>query len=38
VTTGIKIVCISDTHEQHAKLQVPEGDILIPWPSSSIGH
>jgi predicted phosphodiesterase len=29
VTTGIKIVCISDTHGQHAKLQMPEGDILI---------
>jgi predicted phosphohydrolase len=25
----IRIVCISDTHGQHAKLSVPEGDILI---------
>jgi Icc-related predicted phosphoesterase len=25
----IRIVCISDTHGQHAKLSVPDGDILI---------
>lgn len=25
----IKIVCISDTHEQHRDLKIPEGDILI---------
>jgi Icc-related predicted phosphoesterase len=25
----VRIVCISDTHGQHAKLSVPEGDILI---------
>jgi len=25
----VRIVCISDTHGQHAKLSVPDGDILI---------
>jgi Icc-related predicted phosphoesterase len=25
----LRIVCISDTHGQHAKLQLPEGDILV---------
>jgi len=25
----IRIVCVSDTHGQHAKLSVPDGDILI---------
>jgi Icc-related predicted phosphoesterase len=25
----LRIVCISDTHGQHAKLSVPEGDVLI---------
>ncbi len=25
----IKVVCISDTHEKHKRLQLPEGDILI---------
>ena len=25
----IRIVCISDTHGQHAKLGVPDGDVLI---------
>ena len=25
----IRIVCISDTHGQHAKLIVPDGDVLI---------
>ena len=25
----IRIVCISDTHGQHAKLSVPDGDVLI---------
>jgi Icc-related predicted phosphoesterase len=25
----IRIVCISDTHGQHAKLRVPDGDVLI---------
>jgi Icc-related predicted phosphoesterase len=25
----VRIVCISDTHGQHAKLRVPDGDILI---------
>jgi Icc-related predicted phosphoesterase len=27
--TLVRIVCISDTHGQHANLSVPEGDILI---------
>lgn len=27
--SSIRIVCISDTHGQHAKLSVPAGDILI---------
>jgi Icc-related predicted phosphoesterase len=27
--SSIRIVCISDTHGQHAKLSVPDGDILI---------
>jgi Icc-related predicted phosphoesterase len=27
--TQVRIVCISDTHGQHAKLSVPDGDILI---------
>jgi predicted phosphohydrolase len=27
--SSIRIVCISDTHGQHAKLNVPDGDILI---------
>jgi hypothetical protein len=26
---GVKIVCISDTHGDHRKLEMPEGDILI---------
>jgi Icc-related predicted phosphoesterase len=26
---SIRIVCISDTHGQHAKLNVPDGDVLI---------
>jgi Icc-related predicted phosphoesterase len=26
---GIRIVCVSDTHGQHAKLSVPDGDMLI---------
>jgi hypothetical protein len=25
----VPIVCISDTHGQHAKLSVPAGDVLI---------
>jgi predicted phosphodiesterase len=25
----VRIVCISDTHGQHAKLSVPAGDVLI---------
>jgi predicted phosphodiesterase len=25
----VRIVCISDTHGQHANLSVPDGDILI---------
>lgn len=25
----MKIVCISDTHSQHAKIKIPEGDIII---------
>ncbi|MBV8136093.1 MAG: metallophosphoesterase, partial [Deltaproteobacteria bacterium] len=25
----MRIVCISDTHGQHAKLSVPDGDVLI---------
>lgn len=25
----VKIVCISDTHEQHRKVKVPDGDLLI---------
>ena len=25
----VRIVCISDTHGQHAKLSVPVGDVLI---------
>src|SRR5579859_2754406 len=25
----MKIVCISDTHEQHRNLKIPEGDVLI---------
>jgi Icc-related predicted phosphoesterase len=27
--SSIRIVCISDTHGQHAKLNVPDGDVLI---------
>src|SRR5580658_3578813 len=26
---SLRIVCISDTHGQHAKLHLPEGDILV---------
>ncbi len=26
---GIRVVCISDTHNQHQKLTIPDGDILI---------
>eukprot|EP00670_Eutreptiella_braarudii_P027067 CAMPEP_0174385614 /NCGR_PEP_ID=MMETSP0811_2-20130205/126720_1 /TAXON_ID=73025 ORGANISM="Eutreptiella gymnastica-like, Strain CCMP1594" /NCGR_SAMPLE_ID=MMETSP0811_2 /ASSEMBLY_ACC=CAM_ASM_000667 /LENGTH=227 /DNA_ID=CAMNT_0015539995 /DNA_START=17 /DNA_END=697 /DNA_ORIENTATION=+ len=29
VTEGPTIVCISDTHNEHQNLQVPDGDILI---------
>ena len=25
----MKIICISDTHNQHARLQVPAGDVLV---------
>ena len=25
----IRVVCISDTHNQHAKVKVPDGDIFI---------
>lgn len=25
----MKVVCISDTHEQHRNLEIPEGDLLI---------
>ena len=25
----LRVVCISDTHEQESKLEMPEGDILI---------
>ena len=25
----VRIICISDTHGQHAGLRLPEGDILI---------
>jgi len=25
----VRIVCISDTHDQHAKLSAPDGDLLI---------
>ena len=27
--SSVRIVCISDTHGQHAKLSVPAGDVLI---------
>jgi len=27
--TSVRIVCISDTHGQHTKLSVPDGDVLI---------
>ena len=26
---GLRVVCISDTHELHRELQVPSGDLLI---------
>ena len=25
----MRIICISDTHNQHEKLAIPEGDVLI---------
>jgi 3',5'-cyclic AMP phosphodiesterase CpdA len=25
----VRIVCISDTHGQHARLSVPDGDVLV---------
>lgn len=25
----VRFVCISDTHDLHAKLNVPDGDVLI---------
>src|SRR4051794_21663538 len=28
-TKELKIVCISDTHNNHSKLNIPDGDILI---------
>ena len=27
--TRVRIVCISDTHGQHTKLSVPDGDVLV---------
>ena len=29
VSDKMRVVCISDTHTYHAKLVVPDGDILI---------
>jgi hypothetical protein len=28
-TTGIRVVCISDTHNRHEELEIPKGDILL---------
>lgn len=28
-TTDLRVVCISDTHNQHASLDIPPGDVLL---------